>query len=613
MAALFGSLPAPLHSDQHAAPSSSTPPEQSHSETALTRQQSQNVIPAYGQRKGWHPKEQSDFGDGGSYPECHRAQYPLEMGRKHTSTNSGNTLALQVDQDGRVRYDAIAQQGHRKGVHVQSSFKDLVPLANRTDVSKDQLEMARPSEEEVQATADRTKAALEKLVNGKIKAAQPKNVPNSQGETSFMRYTPQQGGVQNQKIIKMTEVVEDPLEPPKFKGKKIPRGPPSPPPPVLRSPPRKVTAQEQKDWMIPPCVSNWKNNKGYTIPLDKRLAADGRGLQDIHINDRFAQFSEALYVADRHAREEVRQRSLMQQKIAQKEKEAKEENLRLMAQRAREERSGVVIQPAAAKVGGSMGGAIAGYGSDSDSDGSAPSSRGGSATPKGKAPAAGAASGGHSSDEDESDDEADGETEEDRAAAKERAIARQERRKERERELRMNNMGTEQRAKVLARATGRDISEKIALGLAKPTLSKDSMLDSRLFNRESLSSSFGNSDSYNLYDKPLFSGSSAAAAIYKPRGKNVDDEGYELAEEEAQKAMKNDRFGLGVAGRGFDGADTSEVREGPVAFERDTADPFGVDAFLESAKAGPSATEKKRGLDLVGETKNEEARKRARE
>lgn len=96
-----------------------------------------------------------------------------------------------------------AQQGHRKGVHVQSSFKDLVPLANRTDVSKEAMEMVRPSEEEVQATADRTKAALEKLVNGKIKAAQPKNVPNSQGETSFMRYTPQQGGVQNQKIIKM--------------------------------------------------------------------------------------------------------------------------------------------------------------------------------------------------------------------------------------------------------------------------------------------------------------------------------------------------------------------------------------------------------------------------
>ena len=82
----------------------------------------------------------------------------------------------------------------------------------------------------------------------------------------------------------MSEVVEDPLEPPRFKHKKIPRGPPSPPPPVLRSPPRKATVAEQKEWMIPPCISNWKNNKGFTIPLDKRLAADGRGLQDVRSN-----------------------------------------------------------------------------------------------------------------------------------------------------------------------------------------------------------------------------------------------------------------------------------------------------------------------------------------
>jgi len=137
---------------------------------------------------------------------------------------------------------------------------------------------------EVQATADKTRLALEKLVNGKIKAAQPKNVPGSQGKTSFIQYTPGQqngeAGLQ-QRIIKMSEVVEDPLEPPRFKHKKIPKGPPSPPPPVLRSPPRKATAAEQKEWMIPPCISNWKNNKGFTIPLDKRLAADGRGLQDV--------------------------------------------------------------------------------------------------------------------------------------------------------------------------------------------------------------------------------------------------------------------------------------------------------------------------------------------
>lgn len=37
-----------------------------------------------------------------------------------------------------------------------------------------------------------------------------------------------------------------------------------------------VTVQDQQAWKIPPCVSNWKNARGYTIPLDKRLAADGR-------------------------------------------------------------------------------------------------------------------------------------------------------------------------------------------------------------------------------------------------------------------------------------------------------------------------------------------------
>lgn len=95
------------------------------------------------------------------------------------------------------------------------------------------------------------------------------------------------------------------------------------------------------------------------------------------------------------------------------------------------------------------------------------------------------------------------------------------------------------------------------------------MLDSRLFNQEELPTSFGADDSYSLYSKPLFSGSSAAAAIYKPRGANVDDEGVEMkqgGEEAVREGMRNDRFGLGRAGagRGFEGADTDEIRDGYV-------------------------------------------------
>lgn len=250
----------------------------------------------------------------------------------------------------------------------------------------------------------------------------------------------------------------------------------------------------------------------------------------------------------------------MQQKLVQKEKEAKEENLRQMAQRAREERNGVAPSRPSAQSQAAMKSTLADYGSDSGSESGA-----------------------------ESEDSA-----EDEEARKIRDQMRQEKRREREREMRMNNMGMEQRAKQLARQQNRDISEKIALGLAKPSMSKESMLDQRLFNQESLSGNFADEDSYNLYDRPLFHGSTAAAAIYKARG-NIgegNDESYGGGTDEGiSNALRNDRFEL-QPGVGFEGANDQEVREGPVQFEKDTSDVFGVNQFLDEAKTG-----KKRGLD----------------
>lgn len=249
----------------------------------------------------------------------------------------------------------------------------------------------------------------------------------------------------------------------------------------------------------------------------------------------------------------------MQQKLAQKEKASKEENLRMMAQRAREERGGIAPKPTVQSQA-AMKSTLAEYGSDSGSG-----------------------------------SESDAGSEEDEDARKIRDQMRQEKRREREREMRMNNMGTEQRAKQLARQQNRDISEKVALGLAKPTLSKESMLDQRLFNQESLSGNFADEDSYNLYDKPLFHGSTAAAAIYKARG-NIEEGNEESfgggTDEGIGKALTNDRFGLGGARVGFEGAADQEVREGPVQFEKDTGDVFGLNQFLDEAKTG-----KKRGLD----------------
>jgi SNW domain-containing protein 1 len=431
-------------------------------------------------------------------------------------------LAVQVDAEGKVKYDAIARRGHGDGRIVHASFKDLIPLRQRVDMGE--ISLDRPSEEEVAEQTEKTKNALASLVSGAVAAQKPKNVKGgSRAEPTFVRYTPanQMGDTsrKNDRIVKIMERQQDPMEPPKFKHKKIPRGPPSPPPPVMQSPPRKLTAEDQEAWRIPPPVSNWKNPKGYTVPLDKRLAADGRGLQDVTINDRFAQFAEALFTADRHAREEVRQRAQMQQKVAEKEKAQKEEHLRALAQKARQERS-----TAASSRRESRARSFSGSRSPSPY-----SSR--SASPS------------------------DGEE-----AARHRERLRRERRQEAERQLRQSRMGTERRIQMMAREQNRDISEKVALGLAKPTATNESMYDSRLFNQTSGMDTGFNED--NPYDKPLFAAQDAISSIYRPRAQmDEDDDNEEAASGEMSKIQKSSRFEvLGRAKEGFRGAADAEVK-----------------------------------------------------
>ena len=343
-----------------------------------------------------------------------------------------------------------------------------------------------------------------------------------------------------------------------FRHKKIPRGPPSPPPPVMHSPPRKLTAEDQEAWKIPPPVSNWKNPKGYTVPLDKRLAADGRGLQDVTINDKFAQFAEALFTADRHAREEVKQRAAMQQKVAERERMEKEDQLRMLAQKARKERSMVGRRTSHAKSS---------LGSRSRSSSRSPP---------------------------DSEDE----------ATREREQMRRERRQENEKQFRQSRMGTERRVQMLAREQNRDISEKVALGLAKPTQSVESMWDSRLFNQTSGFDTGFNED--QAYDKPLFAAQDAISSIYRPRA-NVDVENdEELGGKEYDKIAKSNRFEvLGTAKEGFKGAADAEVRDGPVQFEKDvsnTADPFHIDEMIRDVTGGAGGNKRYGVQETEGRT-----------
>lgn len=223
----------------------------------------QSIAPPYGQRRGWVPRNVTDYGDGGAFPEIHVAQYPLEMGRKKDS--SSNALAVQLGPDGKVKYDVLAKQGHSKDKIVYSKLSDLLPVEV---MSENDPALEKPDQEEVDDITERTRQALMKITNSKIAAAMPVRAAEKQAPAQFIRYTPsQQGAAYNsgakQRVIRLVEAQVDPMEPPRFKiNKKIPRGPPSPPAPVLHSPTRRVTVKEQKEWKIPPCISNWKNAKG---------------------------------------------------------------------------------------------------------------------------------------------------------------------------------------------------------------------------------------------------------------------------------------------------------------------------------------------------------------
>ncbi|ONI02313.1 hypothetical protein PRUPE_6G190500 [Prunus persica] len=527
-----------------------------------------NPVPPYLKRQGFVPRKVEDFGDGGAFPEIHIAQYPLGMGRDKSTKLGTKILPVTVDAHGNIAYDAIVKQNENSKKIVYSQHKDLVPKILKNEEEEEDDDEEEELQKEIEETTAETKAALEKIVNVRLSAAQPKNVPKQSSDSKFIKYKPSQKSVAfnsgaKERIIRMVEMPVDPLEPPKFKHKRVPRASGSPPVPVMHSPPRPVTVKDQQDWKIPPCISNWKNPKGYTIPLDKRLAADGRGLQDVQINDNFAKLSESLYVAEQKAREAVAMRSKVQKEMIMKEKEKKEQELRALAQKARSERTGAA-PPASVPM-------------PSDKTTMDTDMRGDYERPR------------------EKETDYPKETREEREERLQREKIREERRRERERERRLEAKDAAMGKKSkITRDRDRDISEKVALGMASAGAGRggEVMYDQRLFNQEKgMDSGFATDDQYNVYDRGLFTAQPTLSTLYRPK-KDADADMYGGADEQMDKIMKTDRF---KPDKGFGGAaERSGPRDRPVEFEKDVeeADPFGLDQFLTEVKKGKKAMEK---------------------
>jgi SNW domain-containing protein 1 len=518
-------------------------------------------------KKLFVPRSLQDFDDGGAFPEIHIAQYPRHMGNPHLKKKQANTttaasqagaqvisraiINVQVDKDGEVSYDAIVKGGTNSDKKVYSRHEDLRGgLANPEDV-------ALPTQEEEQAETARTQAALQAMVSKSTRMDKPsgsamvnaETSQNVEAKTQFIKYTPRPDApgynpAAAQRVIQMVPKQVDPMMPPKHKHIKAPAGPAEDPVPVLHAPPTKLTKEERDEWNIPACISNWKNTRGYTIPLDKRLAADGRGLREHTINSNFGTLSESLYVAERQARTEVRMRAQVQKKMALQDKEQREGELRQLANQARLERGGA-MKPAPAATAATTGVARDSSGAVSDRE-----------SVESVGPSAGRAV------VDDTEDE---------VAAKQREQLRVERKREREREIRSGNT---QEAKKRKLEEERDVSEKIALGVHTGSGGAGGDVDSRLYSQSAgMDSGFGAEDEYNTYSKPMFDRSGvASSSIYRPtRGEtehNADDQ-YDKLKDGATSKFAPDKGFAGAEG----GMDVrAGPRSAPVQFEKGKKD-----------------------------------------
>jgi SNW domain-containing protein 1 len=555
------------------------------------------------------PRSLKDFDDGGAFPEIHVAQYPRNMGNPHLksqkSENAKGTVSLasqsqllnvEVDADGKVSYDAVVTQGTNANnkLQVYTKHQDLRGIADPKEA-----DTSLPTAEEQAEATERTQAALNSLLSIKISAAKPSGTALANAETSknqaqktqLIHYTPNPNApgynadTASQRVIQMVPAQLDPMMPPKHKHKKEPRGPADDPVPVLHAPPRKLTKEEAAAWNVPACVSNWKNTRGYTIPLDKRLAADGRGVRDTTtINPKFATLSESLYVAERQAREEVRMRANVQHRLEQQQKQTREDELRQLAMQARMERSGgnggaqAQAEQASTEVGQEK--------DDNANDNDTPPVSDAEAE-DGAGPARAnrrhkyhAASTDEEDNNNESGDESDNEEDKDKEEQNEKAKQqrdklRLERKRERERELRQEKL-KKPRTETGALDGDRDVSEKIALGVHTGSGggTAGGEIDSRLYNQSGgFSSGFGAEDEYNTFDKPLFDRGAAAQSIYKPtQDASAVDVETQLDE---LKAGQQKKFSAAPS-KGFAGAEgpvssssKPEPRSAPVQFEKE--------------------------------------------
>ena len=355
--------------------------------------------------------------------------------------------------------------------------------------------LKKPSEESTLQNIYNTKKALEKLSNHRIKTYQSFTTNNLNTDANknnqlcykYINYQfdsnkDNTNSNKNSHLIKLVALPVDPLSNLKYKHHKIPLSNTNEKNfvPVLHSAPSPLPLDEQKKWKIPPCVNMSNNPKGLVIPLDIRLANDGRNLREYKANKNFAKFADILAMTEKNVRKEIEERNKIAQSIQIAAAMKKEKELKEAAKQARMERKSFMNK-------------------NSNNNSSMVYSLDTSDILSNK----------------KGDNNYLLNNKRERSKEKEEEKERKERNELRE--IRKKEIEYERRAELIKKyeKEGRDINDKILLG-QNNLINNNNVIDSRLYEIEGgIENPFDYNEDCQVYDKPLFNGKNKLSTIYK--------------------------------------------------------------------------------------------------
>lgn len=255
--------------------------------------------------------------------------------------------SLHINDDGTVNYNSTIAANLTDSSNVQASYADTIPLKKRYPNlihHFPRYDLDSCPDESLSICLSETRDIIKKLIdeqNG-ITDRASSNQPQVIKYKSRSLENEDDLNRGRERTIQISDYKEDPMLPPKFKLRKNRHKNPSPPPPILKKASSvKLTKEEKEKWKIPSAISNWKNNQGFVISLDKRmLAANGGSIMEPQERDlnKLAELNDALEQADKKAREEITIRNEMLKQKAIREQKEKELKLKELAELTRNER-----------------------------------------------------------------------------------------------------------------------------------------------------------------------------------------------------------------------------------------------------------------------------------